>query len=130
MNRTGHYVVREMNPSLVGSWISHQSGIPNFISGREWVHFSPNGNHCLEALQPGQDIRRAKFNFTLREESGSYHFQLSKALPDGTAQKEYPMDIVKLNDDEISLTPDLPRHGFTTVYRRVEAQEESPIQSP
>ena len=77
------------------------------------------GTHVIEALHPGRDVKSAKIAFTTQEDEEAYRFCPTKKHPDGSAQKSWPVSIVRRGEDEIAITPDLPKHGFTTVYRSV-----------
>lgn len=117
-----------MKELLVGSWKSESSNIPNYAPGREWLHFSPNGMHVIEALHPGQDRKTVKTKFTMEGHDGAYKFCPTKKRPDGSTLSCWGVSIVVVSQEAIAITPDLPKHGFTTVYRRVMKPE--PNQSP
>jgi hypothetical protein len=110
---------------LTGSWKSESSNIPKYIPGREWLHFSADGMHVMEALHPGQDTKSVKTEFTTQHQEGAYRFCPTKSKPDGSVQICWRVSIVRVSEDEIAVTPDLPKHGFTTVYRRVMMKKEA-----
>ena len=107
-----------MNDFLVGSWKAESSNIPNYVPGREWLHFTQEGTHIIEMLNSGQDVEPTKNAFTMQHEGDAYRFCPTKRNPDDSAQFSWRVSIARLGEDKIAVTPDLPKHGFTTIYRR------------
>lgn len=114
-----------MNEYLIGSWKSESSNIPGYVPGREWLHFYPDGQHVIETLHPGQDTKTVKIEFTMEGQEGACRFCPTKRRLDGSSQGCWGVSIVRVSQEAIAITPDLPRHGFTTVYRRVMKMEPS-----
>jgi hypothetical protein len=109
-----------MTQHLIGSWKSERSSIPDYVAGREWLHFAPDGKHVIdEVMHPGEDSKSVKTEFTIEDREGAYRFSPTKKKPDGSSQNGWRVSIVRVDQEEIAVTPDLPKHGFTTVYRRV-----------
>jgi hypothetical protein len=108
-----------MDASLIGSWETVRSTIPGYIPGREWLRFAADGSHLIEQLHPGQDVKSVKIAFTLLEDHPEFVLRPVKVRSDGSAQDGWRLSIVKLGADEIAVTPRLPNHGFTTIYRRM-----------
>lgn len=113
----------------MGSWKSESSNIPDYVPGREWLHFALDGRHVIEALHPGQDTKSVKTEFTMEHQNGAYRFCPTKKKPDGSTQAGWRVSIVRVDQERIAVTPDLPKHGFTTIYRRVMKKEGSNQQS-
>ncbi len=76
-----------MTEEFTGSWKSESSNIPNYVPGREWLHFTPEGTHVIEALHPGQDTKSVKTEFTMEHQEGAYRFCPTKKNPDGSTQE-------------------------------------------
>jgi len=112
-----------MDTSLIGSWTSVRSSIPSYVPGREWLRFSAEGTHVIEQLHPGQDAKSVKIPFTLLEDHEGFVLCPMKKHPDGSAQAGWRISIEQLGPDEIAVTPKLPHHGFTTIYRRDDDQQ-------
>jgi len=108
-----------MNNFLIGSWKAESSNIPAYAPGREWLHFTQGGTHLIESLHPGQDVKSAKNAFTMQHEGDAYRFCPTNGMSDGSAPFSWRVLIVRVSEEEITVTPDLPKHGFTTIYRRV-----------
>ena len=107
-----------MDASLIGSWKTVRSSIPSYVPGREWLRFSAEGTHVIEQLHPGQDAKSVKIAFTLLEDHEGYVLCPTKTHPDGSTQEGWRISIEQIGPDEIAVTPKLPHHGFTTIYRR------------
>jgi len=114
----------KMEKFLIGSWKSESSNIPDYEPGREWLHFTQEGIHVMELLHPGQNIKSVKNEFTVQHEKEAFRFCPTKKRPDGSAQVGWPVSIVRISQAAIAVTPDLPKHGFTTIYRRVSPETE------
>jgi hypothetical protein len=114
-----------MDPSLIGSWKSIRSSIPSYVAGREWLHLSADGTHVIEQLHPGQDAKSVKIPFTLLEDHEGLVLCPTKKHPDGSTQAGWRISIEQLGADEIAVTPKLPHHGFTTIYRREDDPEKA-----
>ncbi len=109
-----------MPPFLIGNWEAERSDIPRYVPHREWLRFRESGTHLIEQWHPGQDVKSVQIAFTLEEEeNGAFRFRPTKPWPDGFVQDGWRVSIVNVDADLIAVTPHLPGHGFTTIYRRL-----------
>lgn len=114
-----------MEAFFIGTWESDSSNIPDYKPGREWLHFMQAGTHTMELLHPGQDKNTVKIDFTIQQDKEMFRFIPTKEKSDGSVQEGWLVSISRISRESIAVTPDLPNHGFTTIYRRVSPKTES-----
>lgn len=106
-----------MDLPFSGSWQSIRSTIPGYAAGREWLRFSAGEEHVWEVAQPSGKGRPSVTRFTLGVAADGFRFH---PVPQNgkPALAGWPIRIERVGAGDLAVTPS---HGFTTVFRRVEA---------
>ena len=96
---------------LIGTWVSNKSDIPDYIPGKDWLHFTTNDSHVWELFESNE--RQLKIRFVLKDKkNGLFQFSPLNGATQKAKKEGWEILLEKITDEEIAITS----KGFTTFY--------------
>src|SRR5579884_948758 len=106
-----------MNLSFQGSWRSVRSTIPDFVAGKEWLHFTDGEFHVWEVAQRSGKGAPVLTRFILEEEGAIFHMRPISRSTGIPGRPGWTIKIELISSTELAVTP---QHGFTTIFNHEE----------